>query len=114
MEQIQIQNAVAVAVELRYVSCICFILRFECMWICAPPHREEEDMELAAARRASMATRRQEERAATQERSAAKHSREERAEHKQNQTEPEEPRHRTGHINPASKPPGEKEKIPSG
>ncbi|XP_060921469.1 E3 ubiquitin-protein ligase ZNF598 [Labrus mixtus] len=63
--------------------------------------REEEDRELAAARRASMAMRRQEERAAMQERSALKHSREERTE----RPEPEEPRHRTGQIKPTSKPP---------
>ncbi|KAL7378522.1 hypothetical protein ABVT39_015121 [Epinephelus coioides] len=63
--------------------------------------REEEDREVAAAMRASMALRRQEERGAMQERSAPKHCREERTE----RTEPEEPRHRTGHIKPISKPP---------
>lgn len=63
--------------------------------------REEEDRELAAARRASLATRRQEERAAVQERSAPKHCREERME----RTEPEEQRHRTGPIKTMSKPP---------
>lgn len=67
------------------------------------PHREEEDREVAAAMRASMALRRQEERGAMQERSAPKHCREERTE----RTEPEEPRHRTGHIKPISQPPGE-------
>ncbi|KAM6966675.1 E3 ubiquitin-protein ligase ZNF598 [Tautogolabrus adspersus] len=65
--------------------------------------REEEDRELAAARRASMAVRRQEERAAMQERSALRHSREERTERER--TEPEEPRHRTGQIKPTNKPP---------
>uniref|UniRef100_UPI0037E95732 E3 ubiquitin-protein ligase ZNF598 n=1 Tax=Semicossyphus pulcher TaxID=241346 RepID=UPI0037E95732 len=63
--------------------------------------REEEDRELAAARRASMAMRRQEERGAVQERSAPKHCREERTE----RTEPEEPRHRIGQIKPTIKPP---------
>ncbi|XP_059203820.1 E3 ubiquitin-protein ligase ZNF598 [Centropristis striata] len=63
--------------------------------------REEEDREMAAAMRASMAKRRQEERGAMQERSAPKHCREERPE----RTQPEEPRHRTGHIKPISKPP---------
>ncbi|XP_029944471.1 E3 ubiquitin-protein ligase ZNF598 [Salarias fasciatus] len=64
--------------------------------------REEEDRQMEAAFRASMATRRQEERgAAAQERSAPKHSREERME----RAEPEEPRHRTGHIKPPIKPP---------
>ncbi|KAI3360070.1 hypothetical protein L3Q82_014387 [Scortum barcoo] len=58
--------------------------------------REEEDREVAAARRASLAMRRQEERGAVQERSAPKHRREERME----RTEPEEPRHRTGHVKP--------------
>ncbi|XP_041673360.1 E3 ubiquitin-protein ligase ZNF598 [Cheilinus undulatus] len=63
--------------------------------------REEEDRELAAARRASLAMRRQEERAAVQERIALKHPREERTE----RTEPEDPRLRTGQIKPVSKPP---------
>lgn len=63
--------------------------------------REEEDREMAAAMRASMAMRRQEERGAAQERSAPKHLREERTE----RSEPEEPRHRTGHIKPTNKPP---------
>ncbi|KAM7386557.1 hypothetical protein PAMA_009255 [Pampus argenteus] len=64
--------------------------------------REEEDREMAAAMRASLATRRQEERGAAQERSAPKHHREERTE----KSEPEEPRHRTGHIKPTTnKPP---------
>ncbi|CAK6963354.1 E3 ubiquitin-protein ligase ZNF598 isoform X2 [Scomber scombrus] len=63
--------------------------------------REEEDREMAAAMRASMAMRRQEERGAAQERSAPKHHREERTE----RSEPEEPRHRTGHIKPTNKPP---------
>ncbi|XP_070837946.1 E3 ubiquitin-protein ligase ZNF598 [Chaetodon trifascialis] len=63
--------------------------------------REEEDREVAAAMRASMAMRRQEERGAVQERSAPKHCREERTE----RTEPEEPRNRAGHVKPTSKPP---------
>lgn len=75
--------------------------------MCACSCREEEDREVAAAMRASMAMRRQEDRAAVQERSAPKHCREERAE----RTEPEEPRHRTGNIKPTSKPPGEKGKC---
>ncbi|XP_008286940.1 E3 ubiquitin-protein ligase ZNF598 [Stegastes partitus] len=62
--------------------------------------REEEDRQVEAAMRASMAMRRQEERGAVQERSAPKHCREERTE----RAEPEEPRHRTGHVKPASKP----------
>lgn len=62
---------------------------------------------MAAARRASLAMRRPEERGPVQERSAPKHCREERTE----RTEPEEPRHRTGHIKPTSKPPGEKRKM---
>lgn len=64
---------------------------------------------MAAAMRASMATRRQEERGAAQERSAPKHLREERTE----RPEPEEPRHRTGHIKPTNKPPGEEKKVVS-
>ncbi|KAK2833705.1 hypothetical protein Q5P01_017594 [Channa striata] len=63
--------------------------------------REDEDRQMEAALRASMAMRRQEERAAVQERSAPKHCREERTE----RTQPEEPRHRTGHIKTTSKPP---------
>ncbi|XP_071330288.1 E3 ubiquitin-protein ligase ZNF598 isoform X2 [Trachinotus anak] len=63
--------------------------------------REDEDRQMEAAIRASMAVRRQEERGAVQERSAPKHPREERME----RTEPEEPRHRTGHIKPTNKPP---------
>ncbi|XP_034395199.1 E3 ubiquitin-protein ligase ZNF598 [Cyclopterus lumpus] len=63
--------------------------------------REEEDREVAAAMRASMAQCREEERGAIQERSAPKHCREERTE----RAEPEEPKHRTGHIKPISKPP---------
>lgn len=64
--------------------------------------REEEDRQMEAAFRASMAMCRQEERgAAIQERSAPKHSREERME----RGEPEEPRHRTGHIKQPNKPP---------
>lgn len=56
---------------------------------------------MAAAMRASMAVFRQEERGVVQERSAPKHCREER-------TEPEDPRHRVGHVKPPSEPPGEK------
>ncbi|XP_039978749.1 E3 ubiquitin-protein ligase ZNF598 [Xiphias gladius] len=63
--------------------------------------REEEDRQMEAAMRASMAMRKQEERGAAQERNAPKHFREERTE----RAEPEEPRHRTGHIKPTSKPP---------
>ncbi|KAM3598757.1 uncharacterized protein V6R79_022216 [Siganus canaliculatus] len=63
--------------------------------------REEEDREMAAAMRASLAVRRQEERAAAaQERSAPKHSREERKE----RTEPEETRNRPGNSKPPSNP----------
>ncbi|XP_034566952.1 E3 ubiquitin-protein ligase ZNF598 [Notolabrus celidotus] len=67
--------------------------------------REEEDRELAAARRASLATRRQEERGAVQERSAPKYCREERMERTERRPEPEEQRHRAGNIKPTSKPP---------
>ncbi|XP_069557546.1 E3 ubiquitin-protein ligase ZNF598 [Brachyistius frenatus] len=63
--------------------------------------REDEDRQVEAALRASMAMRRQEERGAMLERSAPKHCREERTE----RTEPEELRHRTGPIKPANKPP---------
>lgn len=74
--------------------------------MCACSCREEEDREMAAAMRASMAMKRQEDRGAVQERTAPKHSQEERTE----RTEPKEPRHRTGNIKPTNKPPGEKEK----
>lgn len=67
-------------------------------------HRNEEDRQVEAALRASIAMRRQEERAAVQERSAPKHCREERAE----RPEPEELRHPIGHAKQASKPPGKK------
>nr|XP_015800935.2 E3 ubiquitin-protein ligase ZNF598 [Nothobranchius furzeri] len=63
--------------------------------------REEEDRQMEAALRASMAMRRLEERAAVQERSTPKHIREERME----RVEAEEPRPLTGHIKAASKPP---------
>ncbi|KAM9844110.1 E3 ubiquitin-protein ligase ZNF598 [Aulostomus maculatus] len=63
--------------------------------------REEEDRVVAAAVRASLAMRRQEERGAVLERSAPKHCREERAE----RAEPEEPRHRIGHAKLTHKPP---------
>ncbi|KAM9745176.1 E3 ubiquitin-protein ligase ZNF598 [Menidia menidia] len=63
--------------------------------------REEEDRQVDAALRASMAVRGQAERAAAQERSAPKHCREERAE----RTEPEEPRNQTGQLKTAGKPP---------
>lgn len=75
--------------------------------MCTCTRREEEDREMAAARRASLAMRRQEERGAVQEKSAPKHCREERTE----RTEPEEPRHRTGNLKPTNKPPGETENI---
>ncbi|XP_040047809.2 E3 ubiquitin-protein ligase ZNF598 isoform X2 [Gasterosteus aculeatus] len=73
--------------------------------------REEEDREVAAAMRASMAKRRQEERGAMQERSAPKHCREERSapkhcrEERSERAEPEEPKHRTGLVKPVTKPP---------
>uniref|UniRef100_A0A665WPF2 RING-type E3 ubiquitin transferase n=1 Tax=Echeneis naucrates TaxID=173247 RepID=A0A665WPF2_ECHNA len=70
--------------------------------------QEDEDRQMEAAMRASMAMRRQEDRGVIQERTATKHSREERAE----RTEPEEPRHRTGHVKPTSKPPGEEDDFP--
>lgn len=70
-------------------------------------HRNEEDRQVEAALRASIAMRRQEERAAVQERSAPKHCREERAERAE-RPEPEELRHPTGHSKQASKPPGKK------
>ncbi|XP_029913966.1 E3 ubiquitin-protein ligase ZNF598 isoform X2 [Myripristis murdjan] len=62
--------------------------------------REEEDREMAAAMRASMAVRRQEERAAVQERIAPKHRKEERTE----RTETDDSRHRTG-PKPTAEPP---------
>uniref|UniRef100_A0A3P9KLP8 RING-type E3 ubiquitin transferase n=1 Tax=Oryzias latipes TaxID=8090 RepID=A0A3P9KLP8_ORYLA len=55
--------------------------------------REEEDRQVEAALRASMAMRRQAERAAVQERSTPKHCREDRVD----RTEPEEPKTNTGH-----------------
>lgn len=59
---------------------------------------------MAAAMRASMVTRRQEERAAVvQERSAPKHSREERAAER---AEAEDARHRAANNKPANNPPG--------
>lgn len=65
--------------------------------------REEEDRAVAAAMRASMVTRRQEERATVvQERSAPKHSREERAAER---AEAEDARHRAANNKPAIKPP---------
>lgn len=70
--------------------------------VSACPCREDEDRQMEAAIRASMAQRRQEERGAVQERSVPKHCREEKTE----RTEPEEPIHRTGPIKPTSKPPG--------
>uniref|UniRef100_A0A8C7XAP6 RING-type E3 ubiquitin transferase n=1 Tax=Oryzias sinensis TaxID=183150 RepID=A0A8C7XAP6_9TELE len=60
--------------------------------------REEEDRQVEAALRASMAMRRQAERAAVQERSTPKHCREDRVD----RTEPEEPKANTGHKTPAS------------
>ncbi|KAM8824156.1 E3 ubiquitin-protein ligase ZNF598 isoform 1-T1 [Synchiropus picturatus] len=60
--------------------------------------RDEEDRELAAAMRASMATRRQEERAAVQERAVPKHTKEERPE----RTEVE-PKNKMGPIKPPVK-----------
>lgn len=69
--------------------------------------REEEDRAVAAAMRASMVTRRQEEKAAVvQERSAPKHSREERAVER---AEAEDPRHRAVNNMPANKPPGKED-----
>ncbi|XP_029016027.1 E3 ubiquitin-protein ligase ZNF598 isoform X2 [Betta splendens] len=63
--------------------------------------REDEDRQMEAAIRASIAQRRQEERGAVQQRSTPKYFREEKTE----RIEPEEPTHRTGHIKPTSKPP---------
>lgn len=74
--------------------------------------REEEDRQVEAALRASMAMQRQavraavaqrqaERAAAAQERSSSKHCREERSE----RVEPEEPRHMTGPIKSSNKPP---------
>ncbi|XP_019962097.2 E3 ubiquitin-protein ligase ZNF598 [Paralichthys olivaceus] len=87
--------------------------------------REEEDRQMEAAMRASMAMRRQEERGQVQERSTPKHCREERTERtertermermertertermeRMERTELEEPRHRNGPIKPTIKPP---------
>ncbi|KAM9392011.1 E3 ubiquitin-protein ligase ZNF598 [Pholidichthys leucotaenia] len=58
--------------------------------------REEEDRQMEAALRASLAMKRQEERGAVQERNAAKHCREERTE----RPESDETRPRTGPIKP--------------
>ncbi|KAJ0000794.1 hypothetical protein NQD34_005814 [Periophthalmus magnuspinnatus] len=58
--------------------------------------REEEDRDVAAAMRASLAMRRQEERGAMKDRGASKVK--ERAE----RTDPEEPRSRTGPVNPTA------------
>ncbi|KAM3863677.1 E3 ubiquitin-protein ligase ZNF598 [Diretmus argenteus] len=66
--------------------------------------REEEDRDVAAAMRASLAVRRQEERAAVQERSAPKHRKEERVE-RMDRTETDESRHRTGPVKPTTEPP---------
>ncbi|XP_057673751.1 E3 ubiquitin-protein ligase ZNF598 [Corythoichthys intestinalis] len=63
--------------------------------------REDEDREVAAAMRASMVMRRQEDRMAALERSAPKHYREERTD----RTESEEQSPRTGPIKPTTKPP---------
>ncbi|XP_019719972.1 E3 ubiquitin-protein ligase ZNF598 [Hippocampus comes] len=63
--------------------------------------REEEDREVAAAMRASMAIHRQDDRLAALERSAPKYYREERTDRPQS----EEPNPRTGPIKPTSKPP---------
>ncbi|XP_024128436.1 E3 ubiquitin-protein ligase ZNF598 [Oryzias melastigma] len=63
--------------------------------------REEEDRQVEAALRASMAMRRQAERAAVQERSTPKHSREERTD----RTEPEEPKNNTAHNKTVNRPP---------
>uniref|UniRef100_A0A3Q0SGB8 RING-type E3 ubiquitin transferase n=1 Tax=Amphilophus citrinellus TaxID=61819 RepID=A0A3Q0SGB8_AMPCI len=60
------------------------------------PCRDDEDRQVEAALRASIAMRRQEERAAVQERSAPKHCREERVE----RPEPEELRHSNGRAKP--------------
>ncbi|KAM4635629.1 E3 ubiquitin-protein ligase ZNF598 isoform 1-T1 [Polymixia lowei] len=67
-------------------------------------NREEEDRDVAAALRASMAFRRQEERGAMQERSAPKHRKEERTE-RADRTETDDSRHRTGPIKPTAEPP---------
>lgn len=103
-------------VTTAFMRCICFSSCFMSACVLCP-RSEEEDREVAAAMRASLAMHRQEERAAAQERNAPKHSREERMERmertermeRMERTEPEEPRHRTGQIKPTSKPPGEKE-----
>ncbi|XP_037545458.1 E3 ubiquitin-protein ligase ZNF598 [Nematolebias whitei] len=64
--------------------------------------REEEDRQMEAAMRASMAMRRQAERAAVQERSTPKHCREERTERVEAAAEP---RPLTGHFKATNKPP---------
>lgn len=95
------------AIHILVANCCCSQSQCILVMLSGSFCREEEDREVAAAMRASMAQRRQEERGAMQERSAPKHCREERTTER---TEPEEPRHRTGHIKPISKPPGEKGK----
>lgn len=77
------------------------------VYVCACERSEEEDREMAAAMRASMAVRRQEERAAVQERIAPKHRKEERTE----RTETDDSRHRTG-PKPTAEPPGKKGRFP--
>lgn len=69
---------------------------------CVHSEREEEDRQMEAAMRASMAMRRQAERAAVQERSTPKHCREERTE----RVEAAEPKPLTGHFKTTNKPPG--------
>lgn len=88
-----------------FYGCLIFLLvSSDDMCMFALLHSEDEDRQMEAAIRASMAVRRQEERGAAQERSAPKHCREERTE----RAEAEEPRHRSGHSKPTNKPPGEK------
>lgn len=79
------------------------IWKMSCFLVSSCQPREDEDRQMEAAIRASMAMRRQEERGAVQERSAPKHCREEKTE----RSEPEELKHRNGHIKPASRPPGD-------
>lgn len=81
---------------------VTFLQLFDFLFISLSREREEEDRQVEAALRASMAMRRQAERAAVQERSTPKHSREERTD----RTEPEEPKNNTAHNKTVNRPPG--------
>uniref|UniRef100_A0A3Q3VK64 RING-type E3 ubiquitin transferase n=1 Tax=Mola mola TaxID=94237 RepID=A0A3Q3VK64_MOLML len=85
--QIDLQFNYAPRQQRRNEGCICFLF-FPLGW-----HREEEDREVAAAMRASMAMHRQEDRGAVQERTATKHCREDRTAPKHCREERTVPKH---------------------